>query len=128
MRILFGILLIVLLVGPSFSGTTTPDSRIHICTGQANEIPGATCVPAAVIENIRQQRCRGEGEDIEGKEQGLGSQCCEGLTAIAASSLEQGRCVSGPASIQICTRCGDNICGKGENSCNCTKDCGVDRP
>lgn len=61
--------------------------------------------------------------------------CCDGLVAIKNSRLHNGRCVSpGPAinmsqNVQpkrgdyICTNCGNGVCGKGENSCNCPADC-----
>ncbi|MGA7306974.1 MAG: hypothetical protein WBW88_19045, partial [Rhodothermales bacterium] len=65
-----------------------------------------------------------QGELIEGKV--LGAACCEGLSAIENSSLnENDECVPlGPPSVQVCAACGDGKCQSGENKCNCPADCG----
>jgi hypothetical protein len=88
------------------------------CAGAAGEVQGVNCVPAALS---RRPACRGEGQDVEGKEPGAG--CCEGLAAIAESRPEEGECRSAPPSVKVCARCGDGVCGKGENRCNCAEDC-----
>ncbi|MFA6700941.1 MAG: hypothetical protein WCS28_12335 [Thiomicrospira sp.] len=61
--------------------------------------------------------------------------CCAGLVAVKNSRLHNGRCVStGPAinmslNVQpkrgeyLCTKCGNGVCGTGENQCNCPADC-----
>jgi hypothetical protein len=100
---------------------TAPQDAIkgRICTGEPGDIPGMSCIPAELLEH---PTCRSAGQDIEGKS--LGSRCCLGLKAIAGSRLEQGQCQLAPPSVLVCARCGDGVCGKGENSCNCPADCG----
>ena len=60
----------------------------------------------------------------EGQKTGAigGKHCKIGLTKVLAQSpLANGTCIT-PLSILVCLRCGDGICGKGENFCNCSKD------
>src|SRR5690606_3231757 len=77
------------------------------------------------------QDCRAEGEVYEGKV--LCAGCCEGLQRSwmvepgdqvppELDELPAG-CDLGPESLLICIRCGDGICGSGENFCNCPADC-----
>jgi len=91
--------------------------RGRACVGAAGEAPGADCVPPALLAG---PACRGEGQDIEGKDAG---RCCAGLAAIAESRPEGGECRAAPPSVQVCARCGDGVCGPGENRCNCAEDC-----
>lgn len=76
--------------------------------------------------------CRGEGESFEGKV--ICAHCCEGLQRIAPLVVGEAdplgadsanpTCVwAAPVSVIVCARCGDGICGKGENRCNCSVDC-----
>ena len=56
----------------------------------------------------------------------LPTECCEGLKSITYSGLYDENCdfvalVGGPS--EVCTRCGDGQCGKGETKCNCPEDC-----
>lgn len=95
-------------------------SRGRPCEGGPGEVQGANCVPAELLERRGLSACRGEGRDIEGKE----GRCCEGLSAIPASRPEDGECRDAPPSVQVCARCGDGVCGPGENRCNCAGDCG----
>jgi len=96
--------------------------RGRICTGAAGEVQGMNCIPADLASK-NQQACRGEGQDREAKD--LSRPCCQGLTAISSvQPLTDGSCgYSAPPSVQICTRCGDHVCGMGENRCNCAQDC-----
>lgn len=97
---------------------SSPDSE---CTGAAGEIPGENCYPATAI--VKKGACRNEGESFEGKS--LGESCCKGLTPIDSTyPSPQGKCMrSAPPSVMVCAQCGNNICGKGENMCNCPADC-----
>ncbi len=54
-----------------------------------------------------------------------GYQCCPGLTAISTAKPDQyGNCPSQPPlGASVCAKCGNGICGLGENKCNCPKDC-----
>lgn len=56
--------------------------------------------------------------------------CCSGLTkisdarfipAVGGNGCELGMGSAGP--IFICAYCGNGVCGKGENKCNCPGDC-----
>ncbi|MFH1448035.1 MAG: hypothetical protein ABIG39_04170 [Candidatus Micrarchaeota archaeon] len=50
--------------------------------------------------------------------------CCEGLTPIDACGPDsEGNCGEACAGAVVCTKCGDGICKKGENKCNCPEDC-----
>jgi len=49
--------------------------------------------------------------------------CCTGLTKISRSSVSKNLCAVTEGF--ICSRCGNSICGTGENKCNCPKDCNV---
>lgn len=58
------------------------------------------------------------------KEGETGSQedkCCSGLTEKAMYDLRN--CEALPNLKFTCIKCGDTICGTGENKCNCPKDC-----
>ncbi len=50
-------------------------------------------------------------------------QCCQGLTAIGQCEMAGGDCACLPCLCFVCTRCGNGICGPGENLCNCPQDC-----
>jgi hypothetical protein len=71
--------------------------------------------------------CTPEGELIAVKEPD--PRCCGGAQWIqnVSPTDDGGACTWGsPVDIQICVRCGDHICGPGENVCNCPSDCSVD--
>jgi hypothetical protein len=91
--------------------------------GDPGEVQGVNCIPAALLADQSRAACRGEGQDIEGKAMGMGVRCCQGLAAIASASLEHTECQPAPPSVLVCVRCGDGVCGKGENRCNCAEDC-----
>jgi len=71
-------------------------------------------------ENTSQQ-CIVEGDyGVPGP---FSAPCCEGLTSISCDKLNtEGKCVQCDGTF-ICTKCGDGVCGKSENVCNCEKDC-----
>ncbi len=61
--------------------------------------------------------CSGEGE-FAGRKEG----CCPGLVAIGCEASDKsGECLECGSGF-VCTRCGDGVCGPGENKCNCV-DC-----
>ena len=100
-----------------------PATREIICHHAPGKVPGMNCI-SAKLATRNNQPCRHEGQDVDGKD--FGSTCCPGLTAIATSHPSNTGCTrSAPPSIQICSRCGDQICGVGENHCNCPQDCGI---
>ncbi len=71
----------------------------------------------------------GEGEKIEGSSTSLfsfsiGRECKPGLKAIGdAIYSKDGVCGYPLCDCYVCTKCGDGVCGKGENHCNCKEDC-----
>jgi hypothetical protein len=53
--------------------------------------------------------------------------CCEGLIAVSPSELDnQGECKE-RIGRRVCIRCGDGVCGEGENRCRCPEDCTEER-
>jgi len=65
------------------------------------------------------QKCAPEGEKIYfGK-----PSCCSGLVPIPVMELINNTCVGAGDGSSYCTKCGDGICKKPENECNCPSDC-----
>jgi len=52
----------------------------------------------------------------------LGQQCCEGLQQLPGARPTPWGCRGDQASA-VCGACGDDLCGPGENRCNCPGDC-----
>ncbi|MFZ2455246.1 MAG: hypothetical protein WAX07_02045 [Candidatus Altiarchaeia archaeon] len=73
---------------------------------------------------LTNQNCAKEGETAGHFNNDL-PQCCSGLSKIVDEPRPDGRggCSLTPAGFMICVNCGDGICGKGENRCNCPQDC-----
>jgi hypothetical protein len=53
--------------------------------------------------------------------------CEKGLVAIEAAKNNNGSCSIPLCPCLVCTKCGDGICGSGENKCNCKNDCGENK-
>lgn len=52
--------------------------------------------------------------------------CCSGLSKVSYSYLNaNNQCYTGEGF--TCTYCGNGVCGKGENQCNCPTDCAVNK-
>lgn len=50
--------------------------------------------------------------------------CCGGLKPIGCARPDTGgQCPPSCFGASYCTKCGDGVCGKGENICNCSQDC-----
>ena len=56
--------------------------------------------------------------------------CCQGLKGITPwqpmpmlNGSRNSTCIAPPDGSVICTRCGDGVCGAGENRCDCPQDC-----
>jgi hypothetical protein len=69
--------------------------------------------------------CVNEGERIRGNGEENGRKCCSGLTEVFDQwKLDSdGICHALDNYGYYCLKCGDGTCGKGENKCNCAKDC-----
>jgi hypothetical protein len=54
--------------------------------------------------------------------------CCAGLTPVegyeATEREQHHQCVPSKGGRTNCVKCGDGVCGPGENFCNCPADCG----
>jgi len=69
--------------------------------------------------------CYGEGDQFENLSGDLNQRCCAGLQAIKVKMpTSAGTCapVSG-CECYVCVRCGDEVCGPGEDVCTCFADC-----
>lgn len=51
------------------------------------------------------------------------SECKSDLSPIPANSYSDLGCMYPLCSSYVCTKCGDGMCGRGENYCNCQADC-----
>lgn len=85
------------------------DGQTRICCGSDGEVQGVNCSPPAGA-------CHGEGE---GGGKILGH-CCPGLVQVPI--VDPVTCARVAADALTCARCGDGICGRFENACNCA-DC-----
>jgi len=50
-------------------------------------------------------------------------QCCNGLSSIPVKTFVNGKCLVEFDISTICSNCGNGVCEKWENTCNCSKDC-----
>jgi len=82
--------------------------------------PSCSCVGGKCVQS---KECVGEGE--KGSMSAIaGGRCCSGLEAVSnCMSFAGGTWVVPTDGSFICARCGNGICGAGENECNCPKDC-----
>ena len=75
-------------------------------------------------EELRE--CKQEGEKWNGAVE-PDAYCCSGLTQSYDTWPEYSDgdyyCIVNIVPAYVCTRCGDGICGPGENICNCEEDC-----
>jgi hypothetical protein len=109
-----------------------PNTRI--CCGQPDDRPGINCSNRDDIER-NLANCVREGEYLDARFVHFGKLCCEGLQMAeglyptdAGSSSEPGipagcASVSPLQNVKVCAKCGDGVCGPGENRCNCLSDC-----
>jgi len=92
-----------------FDTPTAPDARPDTTAppdGTTGD--GASCVPEG-------------GKFTDFNPQG---KCCGSLVHVVdATSDGQGGCLVPKCPCYVCTNCGDGLCGKGENGCNCPTDC-----
>jgi hypothetical protein len=50
-------------------------------------------------------------------------ECCQDLSRISLTSIENGICAMPYVGAMLCAYCGNGICGAGENWCSCPADC-----
>lgn len=70
------------------------------------------------------KNCAKEGE-INSLSAAQGGGCCSGLTSVSPADIFDSVCniIGSQQHIEACVRCGNEVCGKGENKCNCPADC-----
>jgi len=84
-------------------------------------VPKSIEIPAIGVPPEPPKKCVGEGE-----EGGLLYDiCCLGLNKIANSWPADNQCMTEMHVSFICTYCGNGVCEKGENVCNCPQDCKI---
>jgi cysteine-rich repeat protein len=77
---------------------------------------------SSICEIEEEQECIPEGGS--GPVIPDGMSCCLGLVSIGCDVPDQsGICSQGCVGAFYCTMCGDDVCGAGENKCNCPEDC-----
>ena len=84
------------------------EDTCDVATGLCKNLPIPGCAACAV-----------EGESFKGN-----GACCDGLVAVPDCTVDSaGQCSCPKCLCFMCTNCGDDTCGAGENHCNCPKDC-----
>lgn len=74
--------------------------------------------------------CVKEGDILSSTVNNKRKSCCKDLIKISLDKpSEDKNSINGCTQFMIggvyCTKCGDNICGSGENKCNCPTDCKI---
>jgi len=82
------------------------------------------CSSESIIPHNNQSDCLKEGKSGSSKSPEV-RVCCSGLNEIKLDFENNGTCQKIMDGF-ICTKCGDGVCGTGENKCNCPQDCGQD--
>ena len=114
-------------VGDIFVRDNSGSYTVHTCT-IPTPIPTPTpSPPTSPTPTASPIPCISEGKTMPVYP---GYRCCEGLEPITtAKPDENGNCPTQPLlGASICTKCDNNICGLGENKCNCPKDCPEPKP
>jgi len=96
-----------------------------VCGSLYNCPTGTNCGPSHENECSCPQDCLSICAK-EGVKSKIGTPCCSGLVRISNDfpDLRTGECTGGTDDgTMYCTKCGDGVCGPGENKCNCPKDC-----
>ncbi len=99
-------------------GPCEDEHGTRVCCGQPGEVRGSNCVPRELIEK-QSTGCVGEGHQRSSKS--YDPACCEGLVQVSLT-LDSDACASAPDA-NVCTNCGNGVCGTGEDTCNCPADC-----
>ena len=118
---------------PSCSNLSCPGVLIPFCNRDTNSCEcGESCsanpIACGIIEHcpsvcdssgvcVCMGTCMTEGQI------GLFGGCCSGLTQVLYYPLVATCADPSGAASYVCTVCGDNTCGLGENHCNCPHDC-----
>jgi hypothetical protein len=76
---------------------------------------------ATEVSEIMVETCLQEGVVFDWSLPNTG--CCEGLMALPSCEPTGIECEECFTVLRACVKCGDDICGVGENYCNCVDDC-----
>ena len=132
-------------VAPCQSTTTTTTTTTIFCTNDFDcpskmkctnyTCPvcptGAACAPC-MPNHCVDVGCVPEGGYIPGAispdyKNHMATECCQGLSVIEPSQRFDQNCNRVPIAGEpsgVCSKCGNGVCGPGENKCNCPQDCG----
>jgi hypothetical protein len=102
---------------PCIDGIPGPNGTILYCEMQHPTIPFCSPTPKPTPKPSTLP-CVTEGNPQYSSAQA----CCAGLNLVSSFSITNGKCVASRF-FPVCVRCGNGICGQGENFCNCPKDC-----
>jgi len=91
-------------------------------------------VGSLIFSGCSVSSCKKAGEasyNVSMGPDGYFGECCEGLIEISGGLIyepanpyaDKNGCISLEGGATICSDCGNGICGKGENYCNCPNDC-----
>lgn len=76
----------------------------------------------SVVPTTTDTTCLAEGEGtMTAGNENLA--CCSGLTAVSCQSIGENNQLVSCGGGTICTKCGNGVCGIGENTFNCAVDC-----
>ena len=118
---------------PSCSNLSCASGSIPFCDASTNScVCSVSCVSNPAICGMLSRcqsvcdpsgACACIGSCVTEGQIGIYAGCCAGLTSIPYyPSVAPCGDPSGQASY-VCTACGNNVCGLGENHCNCPNDC-----
>jgi hypothetical protein len=89
--------------------------------------PEPTASPPVSSALADSDSCVPEGKEITGApDAGPSPPCCPGLTRVGTfkgSILRLDDCEPEGNGHAFCIKCGDGVCGIGENACSCAADC-----
>ena len=96
-----------------------PCNRDGVCDSFAGE-NATNCLEDCSAPSVNKD-CVTEGDSIDTSGT---QQCCAGLSAISCNRPNaNGNCPDALCDSFVCAKCGDRVCGGGENKCNCPADC-----
>ena len=112
----------------STTSTTTPSTSTTSTTTASTSTSTSTTSSTTTTSTTRVKECYEEGDFFFEPEPPDTASCCEGLTKLIPTFTDEpiGRpdtCEAPTCKCYICTKCGNGICGKGEDWCNCPEDC-----
>jgi hypothetical protein len=100
-----------------------PSTKQYLCTQCGDRI----CRTRETVCNCPVDcKCYGEGDQFENLTGDPNEKCCSDRGLVAAelrTPTSAGTCAKASCKCYVCVKCGDNVCGKGENLCTCFADC-----